>query len=317
MASSDLPLIDDIRASSRRMVRELGFLHTTLAATDYQASAVHALLEIGNRKAMTAAQLGEVLGLEKSSVSRMVRKLIDAGELQEKTSSDDGRAKLLSLTAKGRKTCTAIQTYARRQVSAALDHLPPEQRSIVSQGLSHYAHALEAQRQGTPPSSGTQTHIEQGYRPGVIGRIAEMHAHFYSRHTGFGQFFESKVASGIAEFTGRLTNPCNRLWIALQGERIVGSIAIDGEDLGSNIAHLRWFIIDDGVRGGGVGRRLMNEAMTFCDTQGFHETQLWTFKGLDAARKLYDDFGFTLAEEWIGDQWGSEVMEQMFVRKAK
>jgi DNA-binding MarR family transcriptional regulator/GNAT superfamily N-acetyltransferase len=317
MTSSGLLLIDDIRASSRRMVRELGFLHATLAATDYQASAVHALLEIGNRKAMTAVQLGEVLGLEKSSVSRMVRKLIDAGELQEKASSDDGRAKLLSLTAKGRKTCTAIHAYARRQVSTALDHLNPEQRSIVSQGLSHYAQALEAHRQGTPPQSGTATQIEQGYRPGVIGRVAEMHARFYSRHVGFGQFFESKVAAGMAEFTGRLAYARNGLWVALHGERIVGSIAIDGEDLGKNIAHLRWFIIDDSFRGGGLGRRLMSAAMSFCDDRQFAETQLWTFKGLDAARKLYEDFGFTLTEEWLGEQWGSKVTEQRFLRLLK
>lgn len=30
-------------------------------------------------------------------------------------------------------------------------------------------------------------------------------------------------------------------------ERLVGSVAIDGEDLGNNEAHLRWFILDVGV----------------------------------------------------------------------
>jgi DNA-binding MarR family transcriptional regulator/GNAT superfamily N-acetyltransferase len=316
MPVQDLSLIDDIRASSRRMVRELGFLHTTLAATDYQASAVHALLEIDSHQAMTAAQLSDVLGLEKSTVSRMVRKLIDAGELREKTSAEDGRAKLLSLTAKGRKTCAAIQAYARTQVSTALDHLSADERAIVSKGLSHYAQALEAQRQGETPPSRMEVRIEQGYRPGVIGRVAEMHGNYYSRYCGFGQFFEGKVAAGIAEFTGRLASPRNGLWAALQDERIVGSVAIDGEDLGNNMAHLRWFIIDDGFRGSGLGRRLMSEAMAFCDAQQFAETQLWTFKGLDAARRLYEDFGFVLAEEWLGTQWGSEVTEQRFVRKA-
>jgi hypothetical protein len=33
----------------------------------------------------------------------------------------------------------------------------------------------------------------------------------------------------------------------------MGSIAMDGQDLGENIVHLRWFIVDDSVRGSGAG----------------------------------------------------------------
>lgn len=158
--------------------------------------------------------------------------------------------------------------------------------------------------------------VTSGYRPGLVGRIAEMHAVFYARHSGFGQYFESQVASGVAEFVGRLHEPCNGVWAAIQDGRIVGSIAIDGQDLGNNQAHLRWFILDDGCRGGGVGRRLMQEAMAFCDQRSFAAVQLWTFRGLDAARKLYESFGFTLVEETPGEQWGSTVMEQQFTRGA-
>ncbi|MBN9320840.1 MAG: MarR family transcriptional regulator, partial [Delftia acidovorans] len=81
MPQHDLSLVDGIRAASRQMVRELGFMQATLAATDYPPSAVHAILEIGTQGRMAASQLAQALGLEKSSVSRMVRKLVEAGEL--------------------------------------------------------------------------------------------------------------------------------------------------------------------------------------------------------------------------------------------
>ena len=155
-----------------------------------------------------------------------------------------------------------------------------------------------------------------GYRPGIIGRIAEMHACYYSRHAGFGQFFESRVASGVAEFTGRLSSPRNGLWAILDGDRLVGSIAVDGEDLGGDAAHLRWFILDEGYRGQGLGRVLMAEAMTFCDKNCFPLTRLWTLSTLSAARTLYERFGFTLEEEFSGTQWGKEILEQVFVRTA-
>lgn len=157
--------------------------------------------------------------------------------------------------------------------------------------------------------------IEPGYRPGVIGHCVAMHAHYYARTVGFGHFFEAKVAAGLSEFVGRLDKPINEVWMAIEGHRIVGTIAIDGEDLGSNAAHLRWFIVDDGLRGSGVGRRLLSEAISFCDRQGFSEVQLWTFQGLDAAQKLYEAFEFQLAEERPGSQWGEEVIEQRFLRR--
>ncbi|NVZ63983.1 MarR family transcriptional regulator [Pseudomonas gingeri] len=312
--SSDPSLVEAIRSASRTMVRELGFMRATLAGTDYSASAVHALLEIEAAGAMTAARLVQVLGLEKSSVSRMMGKLIDAGELREAVSDEDARVKQLLLTGQGRQTVAHIHRHGRQQVMSALEHLNPSEQQAVAQGLAAYARALGAFRLDNGGAAPRPITLSSGYRPGLLGRVAEMHAAFYSRHSGFGQFFESQVAQGIAEFAGRLEQPCNEVWVALHNERIVGSIAIDGQDLGNNEAHLRWFILDDGCRGSGIGRQLLGEALAFCDRFGFAATRLWTFKGLDAARRLYEAHGFQLTQEEPGSQWGSTVTEQQFTR---
>ena len=49
----------------------------------------------------------------------------------------------------------------------------------------------------------------------------------------------------------------------------------------------------------------------------FDETYLNTFKGLDAARHLYESFGFVLTQEEDGSQWGSTVTEQQFRRRSQ
>ncbi len=144
-----------------------------------------------------------------------------------------------------------------------------------------------------------------------------MHARFYGRFAGFGRYFEARVAAELAGFANRLDNPRNELWLALVDQTTVGSIAIDGEDLGNGVAHLRWFIMDDDARGAGAGGRLLREALAFCDQSGFAETRLWTFDGLKAARKLYEAHGFALVEELPGRQWGSEVLEQTFARPGR
>ncbi|MEA9392561.1 helix-turn-helix domain-containing GNAT family N-acetyltransferase [Acerihabitans sp. TG2] len=310
-------IVEEIRVASRLMVRELGFMKPTLAATEYSPSVVHTLLEVEARGSMTAAQLVQVLGLEKSSVSRMLAKLVNVGELEETPSVEDARTKQLGLTAQGRDTVRKINHYGNERVIAALKKMGPHQQHAVSQGLTAYANALKACRDNTDLNGQRSFNIVSGYHAGMIGRITEMHGSYYAREHNFGRFFESKVATGLADFSGRLDKACNQIWLAVLDERIVGSVAIDGEDLGNGEAHLRWFILDDGCRGSGAGKKLIGEAMKFCDDREFSAVQLWTFNKLAAARRLYESFGFKLSKEWQGDQWGSNMTEQQFTRRVR
>lgn len=320
MAPADDIAIDVIRDASRRLVRELGFMGQTLAGTDLPPSSVHALIAVGEGEAATAAALCDLLRLEKSSVSRLVRKLVTAGLMAEGASERDGRVKPLALTGRGRETLAAIHRFARSQVRRAMDVLPPAAHGMVAEGLSAYAAALRASRSGGPAGAAPGVEIVCGYQPGVIGRCVEMHARYYARTAGFGPVFEGTVAAGMAGFLPRLDRAGNGLWVAMRQGQIIGTLAIDGDDLnqggteGRRVAHLRWFIVDDGARGGGTGRRLLSAALAFCDAQGFAETRLWTFRGLDAARRLYEEAGFVLEREWLGEQWGTEVREQCFSR---
>lgn len=161
----------------------------------------------------------------------------------------------------------------------------------------------------------SSVNIESDYQPKILERVTTMHAEFYGKNYDFGLEFETKVASEMTEFLSRISRPSNEVWAAIQGNQIVGSISIDGEDIGNGVAHLRWFVMDDEARGTGAGRRLLEAALQFVDEYGFQETHLWTFKSLDAARRLYDQTGFQLVHEEAGTQWGTEVLEQKFVRK--
>ncbi len=304
-------LVEAIRAASRAMAREWGFMGGSFAGEGLSPSAVHALIEI-DRGVDSAKDIAQRLRLEKSSVSRMLRKLLESGDVSEEVDASDSRLRRLSLTAAGRQRVAAIHAHARAQVVAALGRLQPGQERIVQEGLRLYSHALAAPQE----AAGTSVvAIVKGYQTGLIARITQMHALYYARESGLGQRFESVVAGGLAAFCNRLDHPKNAIWTAMHAGEIAGSIAIDGEDLGAHIAHLRWFIVDDSVRGSGAGRKLLSAALDFVDRQGFGETHLWTFSGLSAARHLYESQGFECVEEGTGEQWGKKVLEQKFVRK--
>jgi GNAT superfamily N-acetyltransferase len=158
----------------------------------------------------------------------------------------------------------------------------------------------------------SEVEIVRGYVPGSIGRVAELHGTYYHDHSGFGLFFEAKVASELSAFFGRYDEGRDGFWTALVRNRIEGSIAIDGLHAESKGAHLRWFIMSDALRGQGIGHQLINAAVDFSRNKGHKRIYLWSFEGLDAARHLYEKVGFSLVEQRKGSQWGVEVNEQRF-----
>lgn len=158
----------------------------------------------------------------------------------------------------------------------------------------------------------TDLKLNTGYLPGLIGRIAELHALYYHEHWGFGAFFEAKVASELARFIARYDADRDGVWTVIAKNRIEGSIVMDRPDESGQGAHLRWFIVSPEIQGQGWGARLIDAAMDFCRNKGYEKAYLWTFEGLYPARRLYERAGFRLVEQRVGRQWGKEVNEQRF-----
>jgi ribosomal protein S18 acetylase RimI-like enzyme len=154
----------------------------------------------------------------------------------------------------------------------------------------------------------TAVTLATGYRPGAIGAIAALHGRHYARSHGFDQVFEAKVARELGEFVCRMDPRLDRLWLALRGDEVVGSIVVDGGDR-PGVAHLRWFILAPDTRGLGLGRRMMAAAMDFIRAGGFTSAYLWTLADLDAAVHLYEAEGWDVAERLRGTQWGKAVDE--------
>jgi len=148
--------------------------------------------------------------------------------------------------------------------------------------------------------------------PGAIGRITELHATYYSKNWGFGSLFEAKVSSELSEFICNYNDNQDRIFLLSINEKIEASIIVDRSSEKENIAHLRWFIVSNKLKGKGAGNFLMQEAMKFCKENSYDKIYLWTFKGLNTAKHLYGKYGFKLVNERLGKQWSALVTEQRF-----
>jgi len=155
-----------------------------------------------------------------------------------------------------------------------------------------------------------------GYVPGCIGRVVQMHGAYYAKNWRLGPVFEAQVARELGELMERFDPRRDGFWVALDAETVAGAIAIDGRGA-PDTARLRFFIVDEGRRGAGLGERLMRAALGHCRDARFGNVFLTTFAGLDAARKLYERHGFVLADQRADASWGVEVQAQRFELRLK
>ena len=154
--------------------------------------------------------------------------------------------------------------------------------------------------------------LYKGYLPGSIGRVIELHGKYYADNWNFAAYFEGTIATAMEEFIARYDSSRDAIWMVLKNGRVEGSITIDGIHADSEGAHLRWFIISDDLRGKGYGKQLLNHAIQFCKERDYASIYLRTFEGLHAARKLYEQAGFRLVHQEVGERWGPSVTVQEF-----
>src|SRR5262249_44440125 len=144
---------------------------------------------------------------------------------------------------------------------------------------------------------------------GDLGAIVGLHGILYAREYGFDPTFEAYVAGPLADFV-KSPKLRQRLWIAERDGRIVGCIAI--VPASTETAQLRWYLVDPAVRGAGLGKKLLSEAVSFCRESGYRDVILWTVSALTTAARLYLGVGFRKVEEKPSHVWGVDVVEEQY-----
>ncbi|MDD1727131.1 MAG: GNAT family N-acetyltransferase [Methanothrix sp.] len=139
-----------------------------------------------------------------------------------------------------------------------------------------------------------------------MGYITYLHGILYPPQHGWDHTFDSYVAIPLAEFSKR-SRPNERIWIVESGGRIGGSVAI--VEFSREEAQLRWLLLHPDLRGRGMGRRLVEEAVAFAREAGYSTIFLWTVDSLPAAAGLYKSVGFQERENVTHELWGSLVTE--------
>ena len=136
---------DDLQQSLMHFIRSFG-LHQPEQTPCGQAltvSEAHALSTLATTSQLSQQDLAEQLGLEKSSVSRLLTKLEQRGWVKRHDSQHDGRSKVLQLSETGKGMVSQLQAARRKKFDAIFTQIPASERDAVEASLKTLIQACD------------------------------------------------------------------------------------------------------------------------------------------------------------------------------
>ncbi|WNH53628.1 bifunctional helix-turn-helix transcriptional regulator/GNAT family N-acetyltransferase [Stenotrophomonas oahuensis] len=303
MSDQHIAAVARVRAFNRFYTRQIGVLEEHLLHSDLTLTEVRVLFELAEGQGISAAQLGQRLGLNAGYLSRLLSGLQTRGLLRREPSAMDGRANRLVLTDAGRAVFAQLDAASNDSIGAMVQALsePGQQRLVESM----------AQIQTLLGDTAAQ-YVLRDPRPGDMGWVIHKHGTLYAREFGWNAEFEALVADIVTRYLREHDPQTERCWIAELDGTPVGSVFVVRHD--AQNAKLRLLHVDASARGLGIGQRLVEEAMTFARAVGYKRMVLWTNAALTDARRLYERAGFELLTEQHEQLFGMPQVSQLWAR---
>lgn len=292
----------EIRSFNRFYTNINGLMNRTILDSSYSLAEARILLEIDSFGRCNASDLKKMLSIDSGYLSRILSRFCRDQLIKREKSATDGRSQTLSLTDQGKQTVEKLYNDSTQQAIKILNEVPDEEQQQLTDSMRMIRGILEKRQTFRP--------IIRPLRYGETGYIAYRHCVLYRKEYGLGGAFEQYVLDALAAYIRE--QPSGEVWVAEDNGRIVGSIAMVDTD--QNEVQLRWFLIEPEYRGVGLGRQLLKVAIDYCSRRKITRAFLWTFQELAAARHLYKEFGFVLAESVVSDVWKPGVIEERWDR---
>jgi DNA-binding MarR family transcriptional regulator/GNAT superfamily N-acetyltransferase len=296
--------IEAVRRFNRFYTGQIGLLEESLLESPFTLTEGRILFEVAHQVETTATDLAGRLRLDRGYLSRILASFHERGLLDRRTSEEDGRVQLLTLTPLGKKAFEEINAASEREIRELLHGVPVAQRARLVDAM-HTIRSILQDPDEHCPSFLVRTHL-----PGDLGWVVHRHGVLYHREYAWDERFEALVAEIVADFARERDPARECCWIAERDGVRVGSVFLVRHPRREGVARLRLLLVEPDARGMGIGRRLVEECTRFARDAGYHTITLWTNSVLHAARRLYEREGYRLVEEDPHHSFGHDLVGQ-------
>ena len=302
--------LDLVRKHARQLVRELDVIKSGYMDSGLSLSQCHVLFELAADKSLNQSQLVDRLLIDKSNLSRNLKRLLQLGLVKSVKDRIDSRQKFFSLTADGKKKLKSVVNLAEAQIGSALSQLTDEQQQTVEKGLRLLETALRHDRL---QAGYTIRPIKKKDNPEMATIIRTVMSEFGAVGDGY-SINDPEVDDMFGNYkqAGR-----NYQVIVNDDGRVVGgggfARLVGGN---SKTCELRKMYFLPELRGIGIGRRLLRLLLKEATQVGYRKCYIETLKRMAAANRFYIANGFKSIEEAMGNT-GHCSCDQYFVKELK
>ena len=160
-------------------------------------------------------------------------------------------------------------------------------------------------------SRAAQIEPRRELREGDAEAIVELHERIYAAEHGMGPAFVEGVRSSLADALRRGWPEGGGAWLVDGEDGLAGSLGLTAE--GDGLGKIRWVLLHPDLRGLGLGKRLIAEAVAEARRLGFRRLELHTFGALRGAAAIYKSQGFRVVSEEETEMWGPPIVYQHYV----
>ena len=296
--------IAEIRSFNRFYTKVIGLLDEGMHESPFTLAEARIVYELGKRGVATvASELARDLDMDPGQLSRLVRRLDSYGLLSITPVRGDRRANNMALTPRGEAVYRGFDSASNAQVSALIAPLDELRRRDLVGCMGRIQNLL------APPDP-SEPMVLRTHRIGEIGWLIHRQGLLYHLEQGWNGEFEMLIAQIYGEYDAAPATPPKSLWIAEQRGEVAGSIFIIPAAGEQGTAQLRMLYVEPAFRGLGIGKRLVEQAVTFSRASGYKRVILWTQDCLTSARRIYQSAGFALLREEPHHSFGVDLNGQ-------
>lgn len=302
-------VIETLRSKARKLIRELGLLEVDSENSGKTSADWHALVEVDKLPSITISDLGRLLLMSISAVSRLVKSLAknDFLELREGV---DKREKALYLTKKGDAEIKKINAVSDSKIKGAFEFLTEDEITRVIDGIDIYAQALEKSRLFQEDVKIATLSTSRTIRKQIVNMISNIQ--------------ENEFCIPITEETNACIlkaeeqyyyNKSYNFWYAVNEEgEILGSIGL--KQVNNTCGQIKKFFVIEKYRGKGVAEKLMQTLLKAASKHEFNVLYLGTIDVLKAAQKFYIKNGFTkINKNELPKEFEANPVDNCFFKK--
>ncbi len=243
-----------VREFNRFYTNVLGLLREGLLDTPYSLTEARVIFELARQEQADAGALRRVLDIDAGYLSRILARFEADSLITRQRAPSDGRRQVISLTGSGRDAFGMLDRSSSDQIRALLATLTAadQQRMIA---------AMTAIRESIEGSPRPAAFVLRPPRPGDLGWVVHRNGALYTQEYGWDASYEALVARIVADYAGRADPAREAAWIAdLDGAPAGCVFCMRKTD---TTAQLRLLLVEPRARGMGLGGHLVAECVTF------------------------------------------------------